>query len=127
MKFKIGDVVMIHDSSVHGRNAGKLTGPFTIEKIHKGNGNLMVDGRQFDPRGSWYDKRDQWSTRRAELLLHGSPEFAAVQAKIRTANLRSACADLMQRVSLREATDEQLCALFDALHALRGEAGKVQP
>ena len=72
MTFKIGDVVMVHDLSAYGRDSGKLTGPFTIEKIHKGNGNLMVDGRQFSPQGRWYDKSERFTMRRAELLLHGS-------------------------------------------------------
>lgn len=120
--FNIGDVVMVHGTGGgHYENkAGTLTGPFTIEKRHKGNGNLIVGGRQFSSKGWWHSSQ-RWSIRSAQLVLAGTPEAKAIADKIRIENLRRACRNSAKYASFDNATEEQLRTLLRALREAEGK------
>ena len=83
-KFKVGDVVYVQGD-------GLLTGPCTIEKTHKGNGNVYVNGVQYSVHGTSRGDR-VWSYTR--LLLDGSPALLAAQRKQRRSRLAAQLSDL---------------------------------
>lgn len=48
---KLGDKVFrVHQNP--GQEIARIDGPYTLERVHKGNGNFFVDGNQYRPDGS---------------------------------------------------------------------------
>lgn len=69
--FKVNDTVYVHNR-YHG-----YTGPYMVEKIHKGNGNAIVDGTQYHANGH---EAGQWASGR---IYHATPKLTIKINKIK--------------------------------------------
>lgn len=112
--FKIGDVVRVVTVSAYGRAVTRISGPVTIEKQHKSNGNLIVNGAQFSVFG---DHRSSSYQTSSYLVHEGSGELANWQNRKARHDLECQCVFMLRSLSVDDVPDEKLATLLAALKA----------
>ncbi len=99
-KFEVGDVVYYYNKF------NGYTGPLRVEKIHKGNGNPIVNGTQYNPSGH---ETGTWSSGKIE---HATPELTLKVNKIKKARV---VLDRLKELTIRKVLDAEDALVNDLL------------
>lgn len=123
-EFKVGDVVYVVIVGGFGREVHRISGPFTIEKRHKSNGNLIVGKKQFSTSG--HDLSTSYSS--STYLAHeGSKELADWRERYARHRVESECIALMRSLSVTDVTTDRLETLLVALRRCKPDSESAAP
>lgn len=123
--FKIGDVVaIVTDGSWHC--PATISEPITIEKVHKGNGNMLINGEQWTA-GGWSRGDRSYSVTRRYLVRVGTPEHARAVEAAERSQLASKCQSRLHKLDLTKQPIEWLRELLDVLRKLPEQREEAKP
>lgn len=110
--FKVGDSVAVVHRASFGLG-GSVSKPLTIAKIHKGNGNVIVDGTQFRA-----DSGFEVGYGRRQIVRVGSSEHQELLADIEKLRLVNAVRNALGAIKLDHLEPDSLRGLLGFLRPL---------